>query len=208
MKMVLIEYYGDSTVWGTVPGKPGQQYPNPPPTVLQQELSRRCGFTVVVDNKAVPGTYASQLLYGTQEYGGISFQARMAASTAQVVIPGGFGMNDAAGYADAPSFKFHLSELVRIAKETGKTVVLETPNPAVPGGTYTLPDQPATLARFIPIVQEVASKYSVPMVDQYGPYLPVQTADFPDGLHPSEAVSRQKGMRVADAVAAAICAGH
>ncbi|MCL6468395.1 MAG: hypothetical protein I4O48_08755, partial [Ralstonia sp.] len=84
-KHVTIDYYGDSTIWGTVSGHAGQQYANNPPAVLQAELTRRCGFFVTVNNLAVPGTYASQLLYGSSEYGGVPFAKRMAESHADLV---------------------------------------------------------------------------------------------------------------------------
>jgi len=207
-RTVVVDYYGDSTIWGTVSGHPGQQYTKNPPVVLQAELTRRCGFPVTVNNFAVPGTYASQLLYGSSEYGGLPFAKRMADSHADLVIPGGYGMNDAAGYADAPSFRFHMSELVRIAKESGKKVVMETPNPPVPDGTYTLPQQPATVAQFVPILRDIATQQNVPIVDQYSPYLPPLISEFPDGIHPSEDVAYQKAMRVADVIASIICPAH
>lgn len=203
---VRIKYFGDSTIWGTNVDGSGDQYRNNPPRVLERELRARCGLPVVVENDAVPGTFASQLLYGTDEYLKIPFDQRMARSAASLVIFN-FGMNDAAGYADAPSYRHHLSELTRIATEHGKQVVLESPNPALPGGV-TLTTQPAWLASLIPVQQAIAAQYHVPLVDQYHAFL-ASGADlsalFPDGIHPTEAVAAEKARRVADAVEPMIC---
>ena len=202
VKTYIIDYYGDSTIWGLNVDGSHTQYKGNPPAVLQTELTRRCGFQVTVNNLAVPGTYASQLLYGTAEYQNTPFPARMTASKAQLVIPGGFGLNDSVGYADVPSFKFQVSELVRIAREAGKTVVLETSNPTGTGYGFALSKN---IDLYVNAMKQVGTEAGVLVVDQYTPFFPATPTTFPDGIHPTETVSIQKAMRMADALQPLVC---
>lgn len=202
-KSYVIDYYGDSTIWGSMAFHTGTQVQDNPPKILQQELTRRCGFPVAVNNLAVPGTYASQLLYGTSEYGNKPFSVRMAASSANLVIPGGYGMNDANGYADPPSYTAHMTELVKIALGAGKRVMLETPNRAIMNG-YVPQSIVDSIPKYADAMKQVGATFGVPVIDQFTPY--AGTPDqFPDGVHPSESIYIDKAMRMANALKPIVC---
>ncbi|MCY1271598.1 GDSL-like Lipase/Acylhydrolase family protein [compost metagenome] len=204
---VRIKYFGDSTIWGLNVDGSTDQYETNPPRVLEEELRARCGMRVVVENDAVPGTYASQLLYGTAEYLRVPFERRMQRSSAQIVIMS-FGINDAMGYADAASYRHHMDTLARLAIRYGKTVVFESSNPAIDGSVSAIPGQASRLAELIEAQTLLAKQAGLPMVDQYYRYLKSGQdllTLFPDGIHPTAAIAREKALRVADTIEPMVC---
>ncbi|MCY1271597.1 GDSL-like Lipase/Acylhydrolase family protein [compost metagenome] len=175
--------------------------------MLQRELTKRCGFTVLVDNRAVPGTYASQLLYGSPEYRGVPFEEFMSISTADATIFA-FGINDALMKTAPESYRYHMYRLGEIARAHGKRVIFETPNP-VAALRANVPDwQRPWLDALVPLLSTVASSLGAPLVDQYSPYRDRDLAldpSFPDGIHPSQATAVEKAMRAADVAERVIC---
>src|SRR5687768_10027062 len=59
----IIEYYGDSTVWGYASGTDGARVANPAPDIFAMTLSAR--FQYSVKNEGVSGSTACSLLTGT-----------------------------------------------------------------------------------------------------------------------------------------------
>ncbi|AIS94986.1 GDSL-like Lipase/Acylhydrolase family protein [Burkholderia thailandensis MSMB59] len=108
---------------------------------------------------------------------------RMAQSKAQFITVK-FGINDAysAGMT-ATLFAEELTSAISIARNAGKTVILETPNPIKT-------DHSDLLASLVAATIEVASKTSTPVVDNYGRFLLMQNwQDYlSDGtMHPTAA---------------------
>ncbi|OWW21585.1 hypothetical protein AYR66_20945 [Noviherbaspirillum denitrificans] len=177
----LIEYYGDSTVWG-YRSDVGGQVAVPPTTTFAQSLTNPSAYTV--RNEGVSGSTACELLNGTDGRHQ-PWSAQMAASTAKYVFLN-HGINDQWKY-DLNTYKGCLRSLAQTAKQYGKQMIFETPNPTR--------DNVGIMAT---AMKEVAVQENVPVVDQYkylSDYLNGQSAYTicPDGLHPSEAVYAMKG---------------
>lgn len=108
---------------------------------------------------------------------------RMAQSKAQFITVK-FGINDtySAGMT-ATLFAEELTSAISIARNAGKTVILETPNPIKT-------DHSDLLASLAAATIEVASKTSTPVVDNYGCFLLMQNWEdyLSDGtMHPTAA---------------------
>lgn len=194
-KPVLIEAYGDSTQFGVTYMPVGQWPQNPynAPYFLQSGLQARFGVGVMVTNEGVSGTSGGQLLQGIDGRHQ-PWAAQMAQSRAQIVEIN-HGINDAAiGQETLVDYKWTLEELVIIARNYGKAVVLVEPNPRCdnvgnpPGGIY--PNGSAKLDTFIPVMRAVAQELNVPIVSNYDyiKSLPDWCSMEPDGVHPNAAL--------------------
>lgn len=145
-------------------------------------------------NEGVSGSTACQLLNGTDGRHP-PWASQMASSKAAFVILN-HGINDQWAY-DIPTYKSCLQALARTAKDNGKRVIFETPNPTRDSGAD-------GLDRYVNAMKDVARQEQLPVIDQYA-YLsnylqgrnPVEIC--PDGLHPSDAVYVMKGKYAADA---------
>jgi len=88
-----------------------------------------------------------------------------------------------------------MHSLAQTAKQYGKQMIFETPNPTRDSG-------PGGLDTMVAAMKEVASQEGVPVIDQYqyltnylngaSPY-----SICPDGLHPTDAVYIMKGQYAA-----------
>ncbi|HZW23104.1 SGNH/GDSL hydrolase family protein [Noviherbaspirillum sp.] len=177
----LVEYYGDSTVWG-YRTHTGGQVSVPPPVAFTAALPNPAAFTV--RNEGVSGSTACGLLNGTDGRHQ-PWASQMAASKARYVFVN-HAINDQWTY-DLNTYKGCLRSLARTAKQYGKQMIFETPNPTR--------DDVGIMAN---AMKEVAAQEGVPVVDQYkylSEYLNGQSAYaiVPDGLHPTEAVYVMKG---------------
>jgi lysophospholipase L1-like esterase len=120
----------------------------------------------------------------------------MQQSPASIVILN-YGINDSREESkeDVARFKTIEAELVRIAKQNGKQVVIATSNPVNFAPCKTLPDYAAAAAEF-------ARSQRLPLVDQYR-YL--SSIDWPpltsDGAHPSQAGYEVKARREFEVIA-------
>ncbi|MGN6085776.1 SGNH/GDSL hydrolase family protein [Trinickia sp.] len=179
-KTILIEQYGDSTVYGQTNDARGNpvQSPQAAPVVLQGLLRTKYGASVTILNQGVPGTSAEQLLNGDGVHP--KWQDQMAQSKANIVTIR-FGINDSAnGPGFVPMFSMYEDQLVSIAKAAGKTVVLENSSPVMPAPYAALPQYAqATLT--------VAKTWGIPSVDLYGYLIALSNWDsmLSDGIHPT-----------------------
>jgi len=201
--IVLIEYYGDSTIWGA----DGQAM------ARVSELARVAkpapSFVSIpgwhVLNKGVSGQHTGSLLTGDRGEDTLPWEETMAKSGADVVIVN-HAINDTK-LLNPAKYASNLRVVVSIASNAGKTIVFETPNPT---GT-TLRRQIGSLLRngsrrplgaMVEAMRGVAAELSVPLIDQFA-YLTQTFAGHslrqfvPDLEHPNQATYELKG-RFAD----------
>ncbi|MEN3292501.1 MAG: hypothetical protein V7642_1754 [Burkholderiales bacterium] len=181
----IIDYYGDSTVWGYATGS-GTQVAKPAPAAFAEALPASLKYEV--RNEGVSGTTACQLLHGIDGKHP-AWQKQMESSKARIVIIN-HAINDQ-WKDDISTYKSCLLALAQVAKKSGKKVVFETPNPTLNSGN-------GGLDAYVDAMKEVASQARAPVIDQYryltnylqgaSPY-----AICPDGLHPTDAVYIMKG---------------
>jgi lysophospholipase L1-like esterase len=177
----VIEYYGDSTVWG-YRSNTGGQVAVPAPAAFAAALPNPSAY--VVRNEGVSGSTACELLNGTDGRHQ-RWADQMAASKARYVFVN-HGINDQ-WKMDLNTYKGCLRSLAQTAKQYGKQMIFETPNPTR--------DDVSVMAN---AMKEVAAQENVPVVDQYTylrQYLNGQSvySIVPDGLHPTDAVYVMKG---------------
>lgn len=182
----IIEYYGDSTVWGYASGTDGARVANPAPAVFARALPARLQYSV--RNEGVSGSTACSLLAGTD---GVHqpWRNQMRQSKATYVILN-HAINDQWKHS-LEEYRNCLWSLARIARQSGKHVIFETPNPTRDSGS-------GGLDTYVSTMRAVALLEQVPVIDQYRyltDYLQGRKLEelCPDGLHPSEAVYRMKG---------------
>jgi hypothetical protein len=192
-----IDYYGDSTIWGYASGV-GTQVQNPEPAVFQQSLPQyKLPIQYTVRNEGVSATTACQLLNGTDGKHPV-WDTQMTNSGARIVIIN-HAINDLA-YETPAQYTACLTSLVQKAKQHGKTVILETPNPTTDSG-------PNGLDIWVDAMRKVATQENIKLIDEYQ-YLTnyLAGADVhticPDGTHPTDAVYRLKGEYAAKVFAA------
>jgi lysophospholipase L1-like esterase len=184
----VIEYYGDSTIWGWATGSGGTQVARPAPLVFAESFP--ASPRQEVRNEGVSGTTACLLLNGDGRHA--EWNTQMVNSNATVVIIN-HAINDAkpgSGISTA-TYKNCLRSLVQVAKAQGKRVILETPNP-VSGFSG--------LESYVTAMKEVAAEEQVSVIDQYQyllDYLGSRNPEelTPDGLHPTDEVYAMKGRR-------------
>jgi lysophospholipase L1-like esterase len=183
----LIEYYGDSTVWGwktnSTNSSTGDRVAVPAPAAFAQALPASPTYTV--DNQGISGSTACGLLNG-EDGTHPEWEAQMTSSKAKWVIIN-HGINDRSAYS-LDTYKSCLQRLVQTAKAKGKEVILETPNPIVPD----------SLADHAQAMRDVASQEGAKVIDQYAmlmAHLNGRNASeiCPDGLHPKEEIYVMKG---------------
>lgn len=190
----VIEYYGDSTVWGFRTSV-GDRVATPAPAAFAEALPNPAAYEV--RNEGVTGSTACQLLNGTD---GVHppWTVQMATSRAKYVFVN-FAINDEWRY-DLDAYRSCLHALARTARQYGKQMIFETPNP-------TRDSQPGRLDLWVDAMRAVADQEKAPVVDQYA-YLTAYLdgaspyAICPDGVHPSQAVYVLKGRYAAQAFAA------
>lgn len=192
----VIDYYGDSTIWGWATNTSGARVARPAPQTFAERLPSQPQNEV--RNEGVSGTTACDLLNGTD---GVhpEWRAQMQASNATHVIVN-HAINDQnpqfAQYG-VEGYRSCLEDIARIAREEGKQVVFETPNPVADDD----------LATFVEAMRDVAGDQQppVPVIDQYA-YLTNYMAQegvgldaiVPDGTHPSQDTYDMKGRFAAD----------
>lgn len=184
----VIEYYGDSTVWGYRSGSPGERVATPAPQAFADALPAAAGHKVT--NEGVNSSYACGLLNGTD---GVhpAWSTQMTSSDATHVIIN-HGINDQWEY-DVATYRSCLTSLAQIAKSNGKQVIFETPNPIENGN----------LEPYVAAMKDVAAQQQVPVIDQHRylmDYLNGNSVSTicPDGVHPSASVYVMKGQFAAN----------
>jgi lysophospholipase L1-like esterase len=181
----VIEYYGDSTIWGYASGS-GARVATPAPAAFAEALPASPKYDV--HNEGVNGTTSCELLNGTDGRHP-AWDTQMAASQAAIVIIN-HAINDQ-WKMDVATYKSCLTSLARKAKSRGKKVIFETPNPTRDSGAD-------SLDVYVNAMKAVAAQEQLPVIDQYKyltSYLNGQSpyAICPDGLHPTAEVYIMKG---------------
>lgn len=189
-KTVLIEAYGDSTTLGaqTINGVLTITQ-NSEPAQLQLLLQQRFGTSVTVKNEGVGGIEAFQLLSGTDGKHP-DWKTQMAQSKAQIVLLN-FGLNDffywkapePGIYQESPSdYAIILGYLIQTARNAGKIVVLQEPNP-----TCKQPN-PGTIIQFVEALRSEASSQNTPLVAQFefDQTIPNWQSMLTDCAHPND----------------------
>lgn len=185
---IVIAMYGDSTMLGlTSQGGLDIMSANNPPALLGEALCRKYAGRVVTVNHAVAGIDTADLLHGGH---GVSqsWNEEMRRSDADVVVIN-TGLNDAraAGY-DAKSLYVEYAELIGIAQQHGKMVIMDSPNPV---------DRKfnTTLWSVAHVLRGVTGHLGVTFVDQWGDIqksTPTWRELLTDGVHPSDRMYRLK----------------
>jgi lysophospholipase L1-like esterase len=184
----VIDYYGDSTVWGFASGSLGDRVARPAPVIFAEQLPAAARY--VVRNEGVSRTTACQLLQGTDGTHP-DWSTQMRNSNAKFVIIN-HGINDQRSDIgeSVPNYKACLTTLAQIARQQGKNVIFETPNPTDQTGSG--------LDAYVTGMKEVAAAQAVNVIDQHQ-YLLGQLAGrdaralMPDGTHPSDDTYALKG---------------
>lgn len=189
---VVIEMYGDSTAAGCTP-TPGAQailpchtagyaVANPSPeATLESLLQSKYGAGVTVVNRGVAGNTIPTFLSGD----GVNLPwARQVAQSKAQIVTLNFGINDSNPAAKEPAdaFRRNLFDLIRIAKASGKIVVVETASPV---NNHLFAALPSYVAASI----AAANESGVQVINQYG-YLTSQSrwnAMLADTVHPTQA---------------------
>ncbi len=183
----VIEYHGDSTIWGYRTGTSGDRIAEASraPTAFAAALPSHHQ----VENLGRNSTTACDLLRGGGVYGAEpaqpNWREHMSNSEATVVIIN-HGINDV-NQGTVGDYRQCLNEVVDIAQAEGKVVILETPNPVA--------DE--RIEEFVEAMRDVANSQGVDLIDQYAHLIADFTANpgemCPDGVHPTEAVYVEKG---------------
>ena len=187
----VIEYHGDSTVWGYMSNTDGDRVETPAPAAFAASLPSYH----VVQNMGLNRTTACDLLNGTGGYAQ-NWADYMAASDATVVIIN-HAINDMSRY-DTSQYGSCLSQLVDIAEQNDKIVIFETPNPATDGSDG------ERLGSYVAEMKAVAQQKGLSVIDQYEHLRQPEwggTHPFticPDGVHPSQEIYLEKGRFAAE----------
>jgi lysophospholipase L1-like esterase len=184
----IIEYYGDSTVWGLKSHTNDEQVAKPAPQAFAEALPGS-PTTYTVRNEGVSNTSACQLRDGTDGRHD-NWGEQMRTSQADVVIIN-HAINDLRQGESIATYSTCLRDLAVLARQNGKRVIFETPNPIT---------APSGLDSYVGAMKAVATENSVQIIDQYQ-YLVNRYPDLsvvvPDGLHPSDQVYIEKGQYAA-----------
>lgn len=194
----VIEAYGDSTTQGVTTPKGGRQtiLKNNEISFLSAALQEKYGSRVEVVNRGIPSAEALELLRGTHG-SKIPWEQQMKQSPAKLVLLNyaindarHYHFNDMKGYVESPDdYKAIMIKLVTIARNNGKQVVLQEPNPLC-GKAEKWNVDPYAIK-----LAEVASELSVPLVTQYNRIKTLdnwQSLMSADCIHPSESLYKNK----------------
>lgn len=192
----IVDYYGDSTIYGVDGAQGGNRVATPAPLVFDQTLQTTKPHQV--RNEGVSSTTCIELLNGTD---GVHppWNQQMTQTAANVVIVN-HGINDSFSPSETvDQYKSCLSSLVSVARQNGKAIILETPNVAKDSGGGT-----TGLDAYVTGMRQVAAAMNVPLIDQYqmlNDYMKANNLTVydicPDGLHPTQSGYTMKGQYAA-----------
>lgn len=189
-KTVLIDFEGDSTMWGSTAGpKTSAEYAgttrsrttlNEPYGVMQLFAAKYGAGVVGVDNQAVPGSFLAARLDPIQSYFTETLALHLSKTAAQIVV-GNFAINDSVVSVENPElYEQMLSNFVDNIRQAGKIPVLEEPNPVCDG-------KHPYLDQYVLILRKVAEAKGVKLILQYDA---IKEMDFKsmmaDCVHPDE----------------------
>ena len=175
----MVEYYGDSIIWGWLPNNDWVRVDKPAPAVFAADTK------LDVRNMGSPGRLAENALDGDSVYP--AWTQQMAQSKATHVIIE-YHSHDTVANTTA-----RIRQLIQIAKANGKKVIIETIGAGNHDGN--LSDDQITQAQ-----RDAAAAENVPVIDQTA-YIKQYLASSgksvwdicPDGLHPDQATYIMKG---------------
>ena len=204
-RLVIIEAYGDSTTLGgqTINGALTTT-PNSEPTLLQDLLQAEFGKNIVVINNGVGGTQAYQLLSGTDGRNR-AWTSQMERSNADIILLN-YALNDQmynatptpGMYQETPEVYANIMGwLIQTARNKGKLVALQEPNPTCYQPTV------GNLHRFVTALRGEAARMSAPLVAGYDyiQTLPNWKAMLSDCAHPNDELYRIKARQTFNVVA-------
>ncbi len=175
----LVEYYGDSIIWGWMPNTDWGRVDQPAPAVFAADTG------LAVHNMGSPGRLAENALAGDGVYP--AWTQQMAQSKATHVI---IEYHSHDTMANTTS---RVRQLIQIAKANGKKVIVETIGPGNHAGDLSY-DQITQAQR------DAAAAESVPVIDQTAYLKQYLTSTGKsvwdicgDGLHPNPDVYVMKG---------------
>lgn len=162
---VVIDCYGDSTMWGSTPGDTSKQNIINPPSSLHQALHLLYPNQVKVNNKAIPGTTIRNLISG-HDGGPGPYEGRISKSDA-ILVYCNHCLNDCNSLqSDEIQYKADLITFIDITRKYKKIPVLVTPSiisPVIDGKDFMMRRMPA----FIQAMRDVAQLMNVDLVDNY-----------------------------------------
>lgn len=193
---VILNYYGDSTVWGYKSGSDAVQVANPSPKVVQSAFP-----SYVIRNKGYNSVSAKEIMEdsGDMVYfpgeGGWEDQMRQIDCT-HVMF--NFALNDAYEGRPIGDYKYYITQMVLQARAWGRKPILVTPNPV----------SNFNITAYVQAMRDLAVAQNVPIIDVYAwaqGYLAangISMASFvPDGTHPSDQAYIDIGNYVASQLA-------
>ncbi|MEZ8134794.1 SGNH/GDSL hydrolase family protein [Vibrio splendidus] len=198
-----IGLYGDSTMWGSIPGDSLNQFANHPGVILQNVLyALYPSANIQVSNNAIPGSNLKAMIDGTGQYPQ-PFDDVMSSSNDKLIYCNHAHNDFFSGNSSLPEYKEYLIEFVKIVRKYGKIPVLCTPNITnyVSDSNF-VAAYAKNYSAWVDVMKRVAHDMSVDLVDQY--YYTGKTARsvgrkevVPDGGHPSEKMIRYIGGNMA-----------
>lgn len=193
----IIEYYGDSTIWGCDPIDSNCSTRVPlssrAPEVFRTAIQSSAAHTV--RNEGLNGDTACAMVQGLGrggegegQWSGRTWAQQMAQSNATVVIIN-HGINEAIRSLSVSDYRNCLRSLAVTAQSANnKYVIFETPNPIDSGD----------LSPYLSAMRSVAAEINAPVIDQHT-YLTNLIGGgnlrsfIPDGTHPSASTYERKG---------------
>lgn len=194
---ILIDAYGDSTMWGYDPEIDAKS-PTNPPAAMQTALRNDYKLNVTVTNHGVSGSTLKKFIEGTDgQHQPWESQARL--SNARYVIIN-FGLNDVLeSVGESPDeYRELLSKFVAYARQAGKIPVFDEPTPTCDPLRQRLPE-------YIAIMRDVAKAQSVYIIPNYDdlahPIFGWKHYVAKDCVHPNSYMSSVMGHRMANVMA-------
>ncbi|MCG5044342.1 GDSL-type esterase/lipase family protein [Enterobacteriaceae bacterium 155047] len=196
-----IKFFGDSTMYGSEPPSLTQSVNNPP-KMCKEALVALFGTsaTPITSNYALPGTTLYDMIRGTDNPDGKTYEQRLTESPCDIVYCN-HGINDNQTGKDILQYRKDLITFVKQSRQNNATPVLVTPNPQLNVLTGT-PTNGKRFRYFVETIRSVAKDMAVDLVDNFyymsrsfNVYQPLVV--IPDGVHLSAAAYRQYGYNLA-----------
>ena len=189
---VKVATFGDSTMDG-----------NAHRDAMQRGVDTRLGAgRAVIENRAVSGTAAFQLLAGMDGRNAVWSQQLVTTRPDVVLI--NHGINDMAHQRPLAQYRADLVALVTQAQQAGAVVVLQTPVPQTLMPPYGLEWRVTAIRDYAQVMRDVAAEHRTGLaeVSRFVESLPNFEARVFDGVHPdADLVERIYNGPVADALA-------
>jgi beta-glucanase (GH16 family) len=177
---VILNYYGDSCVWGYQSGT-GNRVTTPTPAVVQAAFP-----TYTIRNKGFNSVSSKEMFEDSgdmQNFPGEGFwEGQMQQIDATHVIIQ-FMLNDAYESRPSADYNYYISNMIQQARAYGRKPILVTPNPV----------SNANLTPYLTVMRDLAVSLSCPIIDVHAWALGHLASNgismatwVPDGTHPSD----------------------